>query len=120
MKQTLRFLLAGVLALCLDGDYGQTTRCHGDTIVGDAIGQLLDQCPLRTQFDESSVKVFWEKLVGLQIASRTSHLYVEDKILFLQLDSAPLTNELVIAKRKLIESLNREFGYELITDTLFV
>jgi hypothetical protein len=43
-----------------------------------------------------------------------------DKILFFQLDSAPLTNELVIAKRKLIESLNREFGYELITDTLFV
>jgi hypothetical protein len=77
MKQTLRFLCAGALAFCLDGDYGQTTRCHGATIVGDAIGQLLYRCQLRTQFQESSVKVFWEKLVGLQIASRTSHLYVE-------------------------------------------
>ncbi|MCU0338613.1 MAG: DUF721 domain-containing protein [Spirosomaceae bacterium] len=95
-------------------------RRPGATTVGDAIGQLLDRYQLRTQFDESSVKVFWEKLVGPQIASRTSHLYVKDKVLFLQLDSAPLTNELVIAKRKLIESLNREFGYELITDIVFV
>jgi predicted nucleic acid-binding Zn ribbon protein len=96
------------------------SRRPGAITIGDAIGKMLDTYRLRPQFDESSVKAYWEKLVGHEIASRTNTIYVKDKILFLQLSSAPLTNELVIAKRKLIESLNKEFGYELITDIVFI
>ncbi|AXE21234.1 DUF721 domain-containing protein [Runella rosea] len=95
-------------------------RRPGVTTVGDAINKMLEIYRLRGKFDESSVKVYWEKLVGKEIASRTSDIYVKDKVLFLRLDSAPLANELVIAKRKLIQSLNDSFGYELITDIVFI
>jgi hypothetical protein len=95
-------------------------RRPGTISIGDAIGKMLDTYRLRAQFDETSVKAYWEKLVGQDIASRTITIYVKDKVLFLRLSSAPLTNELVIAKRKLIESLNKEFGYELITDIVFI
>jgi len=95
-------------------------RRPGAVTIGEAIGKLLDSYRLHTKFDETSVKVHWEKLVGQEIASRTTSIYVKDKVLFLQLNSSPLTNELVIAKQKLITSLNREFGYELITDIVFI
>ncbi|WP_028666192.1 DUF721 domain-containing protein [Runella zeae] len=95
-------------------------RRPGVTTVGEAINKMLETYRLRSQFDESAVRVYWEKLVGKEISTRTNEIYVKDKILFLRLTSAPLANELVIAKRKLIDSLNREFGYELITDIVFI
>lgn len=95
-------------------------RKPGTISVGDAIGKMLEMYRLNAKFDETSVKVHWEKLVGSKIAARTSTIYVKEKVLFLQLTSAPLAQELVIAKRKLIESLNREFGYEIITDIVFI
>lgn len=96
------------------------SRRPGTVTIGEAIGKMLDTYRLHSKFDETSVKVYWEKLVGQEIASRTTSIYVRDKVLFLQLNSSPLANELVIAKRKLIASLNREFGYELITDIVFI
>jgi predicted nucleic acid-binding Zn ribbon protein len=95
-------------------------RKPGTSSVGDAIGKMLEMYRLNAKFDETSVNVHWEKLVGSKIAARTSAIYVKEKVLFLQLTSAPLAQELVIAKRKLIESLNREFGYEIITDIVFI
>ena len=101
-------------------DKENAARKPGTTSIGDAIGQMLDAYRIRTQFDESSLVAFWGKIVGQTIASRTTSVYLKEKVLFLQIDSAPLRNELVIAKSKLISSLNKEFGYEMIDDIMFV
>ena len=95
-------------------------RRPGITTIGEAIGKMLEKYQIRAQFDESAVRPHWEGLVDKQIASRTTEVYVKDKILFLQLSSAPLANELRIAKPKLIVSLNKAFGYEVIADIVFI
>ncbi|TAE41949.1 MAG: DUF721 domain-containing protein [Runella slithyformis] len=101
-------------------DKESSTRRPGARTIGDAINQLLDTYRIRTQFDESSLVAFWGKIVGQTIAERTTNLYVKEKVLFLQIDSAPLRNELVIAKSKLILMLNKEFEYEMIEDIVFL
>lgn len=101
-------------------DKENTTRKPGARTIADAIGQLLDSYRIRKQFDESSLVAFWGKIMGQTIAARTTNLYVKDKILFLQIDSAPLRNELVIAKSKLIQMINKEFEHEMIDDIVFI
>ncbi|MFN4145334.1 MAG: DUF721 domain-containing protein [Runella sp.] len=101
-------------------DKENAARRPGITTIGEAINQMLDKYRLRNQFDETSVRAYWERLVGQDIATRTAEVYVKEKVLFLRLTSAPLANELVLAKQKLIQALNREFGYEIITDLVFI
>jgi predicted nucleic acid-binding Zn ribbon protein len=96
------------------------SRRPGIKTLGEAIESLLDSYKLRAKFDETSVTAFWEKIIGKHIASHTSAVYVKNKVLFLKIDSAPLRNELVLAKSKLIQSVNREYGYEMIDDIVFI
>lgn len=95
------------------------SRRPGIKPLSEVIEQLLQTYRIKGRYDETSVAAFWEKIVGKVIASRTESVYVKEHVLFLKIDSAPLRSELVIAKSKLIQTVNREFGYELINDIIF-
>jgi hypothetical protein len=47
-------------------------------------------------------------------------VYIKDGTLFLQIESAPLRNELFRAKSKIIELINREMGSALVQDVVFI
>jgi predicted nucleic acid-binding Zn ribbon protein len=96
------------------------SRRPGIKTLGEAIDALLDSYKIRAKFDETSIAAFWEKIIGKDIAAHTLAVYVKDKVLFLKIDSAPLRNELVLAKSKLILSINREYSYEIINDIVFI
>ncbi len=59
-------------------------------------------------------------MMGPAIATRTKRLYVRDGKLYIELSSAPLRNELVNAKQKLIQLVNRDMGSEVVTDVIFI
>jgi predicted nucleic acid-binding Zn ribbon protein len=101
-------------------DKEASSRRPGARSIADAINLLLDSYRIRAQFDESSLVAYWAKIVGKPIADRTSKVYIKDKVLFLEIDSAPLRNELVIAKSKLVQALNKEFEHEMIEDIVFL
>jgi predicted nucleic acid-binding Zn ribbon protein len=85
-----------------------------------AIGQMLDYYDLRSRFDETYIPAYWEQLMGKPIASRTQEVYVRDGKLYLRIESAPLRNELVLGKSKIIELLNREIGKTVIEEVIFI
>ena len=58
--------------------------------------------------------------MGQAIASRTNRLYVRDRKLHIEISSAPLRNELVNAKQKLIQLVNKDMGSEVIDDVVFI
>ena len=97
-----------------------SSRRPGVRPLGEIIEQLLYTYRIKGRFDETHVTAFWEKIVGKTIASRTETVYVKDKVLFLKIESAPLRNELVLAKSKLILMVNREYDYEIINDIVFI
>lgn len=95
-------------------------RRPGTSTLKEAIGELLNVYQLRGKFNETYLVTYWEKLMGTGIASRTSRIFVNNKKLYIQIDSAPLKNELVMAKSKLIELLNREMGEVVIEEVVFM
>ncbi|MGF7215001.1 putative nucleic acid-binding Zn ribbon protein [Spirosoma lacussanchae] len=96
------------------------TRVAGTTTLKDAIGQLLKQYQLQTRFNETYLEAFWSRMMGQAIASRTKRLYVRERKLYIEITSAPLRNELVNAKQKLIQVINRDMNAEVIDDVVFI
>jgi hypothetical protein len=97
-------------------DKEKASRRPGMTPLKDAIDQMLEKYRLRNKFDQSYV----EKIMGSAIGSRTKTVYIKDRILFLQIESAPLRSELVRAKSKIIELINREMNNNLVDDVVFI
>lgn len=101
-------------------DKEKASRRPGMTPLKDAIDQMLEKYRLRNKFDQSYVVAHWEKIMGSAIGSRTKTVYIKDRILFLQIESAPLRSELVRAKSKIIELINREMNSNLVDDVVFI
>ncbi|MES2733791.1 MAG: DUF721 domain-containing protein [Bacteroidota bacterium] len=98
----------------------QSARRPGTSTLKEAIGELLNTYQLRGKFNETYLVTYWEKLMGSCIASRTSRIYMNNKKLYIQIDSAPLKNELTMAKSKMIELLNREIGEVVVEEVVFI
>jgi hypothetical protein len=86
----------------------------------EAIEDMLELYKLRSKFNETYIVAYWEQIMGLPISSRTTELYIKERKLFVQLDSAPLRNELLLAKTKIITLLNKQVGEDIIDDVIFI
>ena len=84
-----------------------STRSKDNMSLKEAIESLLRVYQLQNKFDETYVVAHWEEIMGKPIAARTTKVFIKDKKLFLGLDSAPLKKELLMAKQKMIELLNK-------------
>jgi predicted nucleic acid-binding Zn ribbon protein len=101
-------------------DKEKASRRPGITPLKDAIDQMLEKYRLRNRFDQSYVVAHWDKIMGSAIATRTKSVYIKDRTLFLQIESAPLRSELFRAKAKIIELINREMGSDLLEEVVFI
>jgi predicted nucleic acid-binding Zn ribbon protein len=89
-----------------------------DQSLQDAMKEMLSEFRLKPKFDETRVKMLWEKLMGKTIATYTSHIQVRKNVLYLTILSAPLKHELSYAKDKIRTLLNEEMGEEYIKDVV--
>ena len=88
--------------------------------IGEALQDLLQTYNIKARFDEASLVASWERLMGAPIANRTKKIYVRNKVLFVELTSAPLKHELNNSKRKVLEIISREYGDGLLEEVVFM
>jgi predicted nucleic acid-binding Zn ribbon protein len=95
-------------------------RKSNEITLKEAIEALLISYKLTDKLDETRLTASWEKVVGKLIVRHTDELYVKNHVLFIKLDSAALRNELAMTKSKLVKSLNRATGKDVIEDIRFL
>jgi len=95
-------------------------RRSTDYTLKEAIDELLRVYRLRSKFDETHVVHAWGQVMGPGIARRTEKVYVQDRKLFLQINSPSLANELLLAKSRIVELLNEEVKASVIDDVIFL
>lgn len=98
----------------------RNTRNNEAIPLKDALNAFLESFNMTSKYNETSLVASWEKIMGQTIASRTEAIYVQRSTLFLRISSAPLRQELVMAKTKLITLINKEMGKELVTEVVFI
>lgn len=98
----------------------QTSRKASTASLKDAIHELLNTYKLKGKYNETHVIAAWSRLMGPMIANRTSKIFIKNKKLYVQLNSAPLKNELSMSRTKILEMLNRDVSADVLEEIVFL
>ncbi|HJX71758.1 MAG TPA: DUF721 domain-containing protein [Bacteroidales bacterium] len=82
--------------------------------LGEIIGEYLKQMMIDRKLKEYSIIRSWEELMGRLVAERTSNIYVKNKVLFIELKSSVLRNELMMMRHAIIDKINEKAGEKII------
>ncbi|MBX2978963.1 MAG: DUF721 domain-containing protein [Flavobacteriales bacterium] len=81
-----------------------------------AFAHLIDAYGMREKMDELDIATEWDKVVGPMVARHTKRLRLRKGRLAVQVDSAPLRQELSYMREALKEILNRNAGREVVQE----
>ncbi|MDO5571090.1 MAG: DUF721 domain-containing protein [Bacteroidales bacterium] len=84
--------------------------------VGEVIREYLKVSNLENKIFEQKIIRLWGEVLGEEMASYTSQLYVRNKILYVHMTSSILRNELMMCRERLVKKLNESVGTEVISD----
>ena len=88
--------------------------------INQVFQELLRTYGISRKYDEHLLKNELEHVVGQTIAIQTKSLSIDKEIMYVRMNSPALRQELGYSKSKLIESLNKAVGKELINDIVFL
>jgi hypothetical protein len=84
----------------------------------DAMQQFLKNSRLKSGIQALQIEDVWEKIMGKTIAKYTDKISIINQVLYIQSQVAPLKNELMYQKAKIIERVNEELGEAAIKDVV--
>jgi predicted nucleic acid-binding Zn ribbon protein len=84
--------------------------------LAEAIKDYIREMNLDEKLTEINLINSWEEIVGKAISSRTTRVYIKDRILYVHLNSSVVRNELLMLREALKEKLNEKAGREVIKD----
>ncbi|MEO5645062.1 MAG: DUF721 domain-containing protein [Bacteroidia bacterium] len=83
-----------------------------------AIEEMMRTYRLQGKMDEMKLINGWEKVMGAVIVKYTRKIHIEKRVLFVEITSAALREELSYGKSKMIKLLNDEAGGNVIDDVV--
>ena len=76
----------------------------------DAIKQFLQKSKLKTGIQALRIESIWEEIMGKTVAKYTDKIQIINSTLFITTTVAPLKNELLYQKEKIMERVNEALG----------
>jgi len=92
--------------------------CMAEISIGDALKQFLKTSKLKTGVQALQIEDAWEKIMGKTIARYTDKIEIINSTLFISSTVAPLKNELLYQKEKIIERVNEMLGEKVIKEVV--
>jgi hypothetical protein len=90
----------------------------GEISLQDAIKQFLNQSRLRQGIQSLRIEDIWEEIMGKTIAKYTDKIQIINRTLYITSTVAPLKNELLYQKEKIIERVNEALGEKLVKEVV--
>ena len=87
--------------------------------IGEIIDRVLKEQNLDLKLDETRLIKAWNSLLGEQVASYTTKLYIQRGVLYAHLSSSVLRSELSMCRNMLMDRLNKQVGRQIITNIIF-
>ena len=82
----------------------------------EAIEEMMRTYRLQGKVDEMKLIGSWEKIMGPAIAKYTRKIHIDNRVLYVELNSAALRQELSYGRSKMVKMLNEEAGGSVIDD----
>ncbi|MFZ1529195.1 MAG: DUF721 domain-containing protein [Ferruginibacter sp.] len=90
----------------------------GEISIQQAMQQFLKNSRLKQGIQSVQVEELWEEVMGKTIAKYTEKLEIKGNTLFITSQVAPLKNELLYQKDKIMERINEAMGEKLIKEVV--
>lgn len=84
----------------------------------DAIQQFLQKSRLKSGIQALRIEDIWEDVMGKTIAKYTDKIQIINHTLYITSSVAPLKNELLYQKEKIIERVNEALGEKLVKEVI--
>ena len=86
--------------------------------IAHVVAELLDKYKISNKLKESRIIAAWPEVLG-PLAKPADELYINNNVLFVNLASSVIRNELSMMRSKLVQRLNEKAGEEVIKDIVF-
>lgn len=86
--------------------------------IGDALKAFLDKSRLKGDMQAMEIDAVWEQIMGKTIARYTDKLQIMGGSLYIYTSVAPLKNELLYQRDKIIERVNESLGSRVIKEII--
>ncbi len=90
----------------------------GEYSIGQALKIFLQKSRLKTNMQAYQITDIWEQVMGKTIAKYTEKIEVTNHTLFISTTVAPLKNELLYQKDKIIQRVNEALGENLVKEVV--
>ena len=90
----------------------------GEFSMGDAIQQFLNQSRIKGDIQAMQIEDVWEQIMGKTIARYTDKLQIFGDRLIITTTVAPLKQELIYQKEKIIQRVNEALGQRVIREVI--
>ena len=95
-------------------------RKTNDKTMKEAIEQMMQVYKIKRKYEETGITAAWPELVGRSVANRTKELFINDKKLFVRIESSVIKSELVLMRGQIIEKINDRAKTVLVEDIIFL
>ncbi len=86
--------------------------------IADALKEFLNKSKLKGGIQALQIEDAWGKIMGKTIAKYTDKIEIINSTLFISSTVAPLKNELLYQKEKIIERVNEALGENVIKEVV--
>ena len=93
-------------------------RVNNQSIVGDILKEIIQVNKLQPGMDQIDVKEAWKNLMGNGVNHYTRNIILKGNILYVELSSAVLREELSHGKSKIIAMINEELQRDVLKDVV--
>ena len=93
-------------------------RVNNQSTVGDILKEIIQVNKLQPGMDQIDVKDAWKNLMGNGVNHYTRNIILKGNILYVELSSAVLREELSHVKSKIIAMINEELRRDVLKDVV--
>lgn len=86
--------------------------------IGDALKDFLNKSRLKSGVQALQIQDIWGEIMGKTIANYTEKIQIVKGTLYITTSVAPLKNELIYQKKKIIERVNEALGENVIHEVV--
>lgn len=87
--------------------------------LGDVLREYVRSMNMEKKLKELDVVASWESVLGKTIAQYTRNIRLANKILYVEISSSVVKNELVMRRETIKLRLNEEAGEEMVEKIIF-
>lgn len=86
--------------------------------MGDALKSFLSKSRLKGAVQAMQIEEVWEKMMGKTIARYTDNIQIHGNILYITTSVAPLKQELLYQKEKILQRVNEALGENVVKEVV--